>query len=94
MQKISISEIQRNLHTLDNFDIIEIIDKKRNKIKGYFIESKYASFVKELSSKVGHEKKGRVSLKGMLHQYANTQNIKEEETAWKRHIIEKYSQND
>ena len=94
MQKISISEIQRNLHTLDNFDIIEIIDKKRNKIKGYFIESKYASFVKELSSKVEHEEKERVSLKGILHQYANAKNMNEEENAWKQHIIEKYSQND
>jgi hypothetical protein len=35
MQQISISQIQRNLHTLDNFDIIEVIDKKRNKVKGW-----------------------------------------------------------
>ena len=94
MQKISISEIQRNLHTLDNFDIIEIIDKKRNKIKGYFIESKYASFVKELSNKIEHEEEKNVSLRGIFHQYANAKKMNEEETAWKRHIIKKYSQND
>jgi len=28
MQQISISEIQRNLHKLDNFDIIEVIENK------------------------------------------------------------------
>jgi hypothetical protein len=28
MQQLSISEIQRNLHKLDAFDIIEVIDKK------------------------------------------------------------------
>jgi len=43
MQQISISDIQRNLHKLDNFDIVEIIDKKRNQVKGYFIDNKYAN---------------------------------------------------
>jgi len=46
MQQISISEIQRNLHKLDNFDIIEVVDKKRHKVKGYFVDSKYLSFIK------------------------------------------------
>jgi len=30
MQTVSVSQIQRNLHQLNKFDIIEIIDKKRN----------------------------------------------------------------
>ena len=34
MQQLSISEIQRNLHKLDSFDIIEVIDRKRDKVKG------------------------------------------------------------
>ena len=48
MNTISISEIQRNLHKLDNFDIIEVIDKKRHKIKGYFLDKKYQVFVEQL----------------------------------------------
>lgn len=46
MQQISISDIQRNLHKLDNFDIIEVVDK--NKIKGYFIDSKYIYIIQQL----------------------------------------------
>ncbi len=90
MDQISISEIQRNLHHLDSFDIIEVIDKKRNKIKGYFIESKYASFVEELSRKVENSKKKPHSLRGVLHRYADTSKIDAEEQAWKEHLLKKY----
>jgi len=48
MNTISISDIQRNLHKLDNFDIVEVVDKKRNQIKGYFLDKKYHDFVEEL----------------------------------------------
>jgi hypothetical protein len=48
MQTISISEIQRNLHKLDSFDIIEVVDKKRNQIKGYFLDKKYHGYVEEI----------------------------------------------
>ena len=94
MQQISISEIQRNLHKLDDFDIIEIIDKKRNKIKGYFIESKYASFVEELSSKVASKQQKSISLRGVLHSYANANKIESEKEAWKIHTLKKYSIDD
>lgn len=94
MQQISISEIQRNLHKLDDFDIIEIIDKKRNKIKGYFIESKYASFVEELSLKVEDKQKKRTSLRGVLHSFANTSKLEGEKEAWKMHTLKKYSLDD
>jgi len=91
MEQISISEIQRNLHKLNDFDIIEVIDKKRNKIKGYFIESKYASLVEELSKKVQKKKKEhKKSLRGALSKYADPSKIKDEEGAWQRHVIEKY----
>jgi len=90
MEQISISEIQRNLHKLDDFDIIEIIDKKRDKIKGYFIESKYASLVEELARKVQSKKKKK-SAAGSLHAYANLDLLDQEEGAWERHVIEKYS---
>jgi len=94
MQQISISEIQRNLHNLDNFDIIEVIDKKRNKVKGYFIESKYASFVEELSKKVEKTNQKQPSLKGILHRYADKSKIQAEDRAWKQHILKKYAQHD
>ena len=48
MNTISISEIQRNLHKLDNFDIVEVVDKKRHQIKGYFLDKKYHDVVEEL----------------------------------------------
>lgn len=93
MRQISISDIQRNLHKLDDFDMIEIIDKKRNKVKGYFIESKYASFVEELSQKVERSKKP-TSLRGVLHRYANNSKHTQEENAWKQHLMKKHSKND
>jgi hypothetical protein len=49
MQTLSISDIQRNLHKLDDFDIVKIIDRKRNKTKGYFISDKYHGYVEELA---------------------------------------------
>jgi len=56
MNTISISDIQRNLHKLDNFDIVEVVDKKRHQIKGYFLDKKYHDFVEELF-KVQEDKK-------------------------------------
>jgi len=94
MHQISISDIQRNLHKLNDFDIIEVIDKKRNKIKGYFIESKYASFVEEISQKVESPKKDNTSLRGILHDYADVDKMEEEEKAWKRDILKKYTTDD
>lgn len=38
MDQISISEVQRNLHKLDDFNIVKIVDKKRNGVKGYYIK--------------------------------------------------------
>ncbi len=91
MEQISISEIQRNLHKLNDFDIIEVIDKKRNKIKGYFIESKYSSLVEELAQKVQKKKEEhKKSLRGALSEYADPSKIKDEENAWRDHVIEKY----
>jgi len=48
MNTISISDIQRNLHKLDNFDIVKVVDKKRHQVKGYFLDKKYHNFVEEL----------------------------------------------
>jgi len=60
MNTISISEIQRNLHKLDNFDIIEVVDKKRNQIKGYFLDKKYHDFVEELFEEKETKKENRL----------------------------------
>ncbi|MCD6212664.1 MAG: hypothetical protein J7J02_06740 [Sulfurovum sp.] len=63
MNTISISDIQRNLHKLDNFDIVEVVDKKRNQIKGYFLDKKYHDFVEELFQK--KENKNASKLKAL-----------------------------
>ena len=56
MKTISISDIQRNLHKLDNFDIVEIVDKKRHQVKGYFLDKKYHDMVMELFNKENNKK--------------------------------------
>jgi hypothetical protein len=91
MQQLSISEIQRNLHKLDGLDIVEIVDKKRHKVKGYFLDSKYMSLIKELIKKEAESQKIIESLGGALHQYANVSSIGQEKDAWKQHIEEKYA---
>ncbi len=92
MQQLSVSEIQRNLHKLDGVDIVEIIDKKRHKVKGYFLDSKYMSLIKELVKKEEADRNLAESLGGALHQYADVSSIAQEKDAWKQHIEEKYAQ--
>lgn len=90
MQQISISEIQRNLHKLDGFDIVEVIDKKRNQVKGYFIDNKYAGFVQELFESQFKKENEEDTLGGSLHKYANPSLIEKEDEAWKEHIAQKH----
>jgi len=91
MTQISISQLQRNLHRLDGLGIAEIVDKKRNKVKGYFIDSQYAEYVEEVSQKIEDAgQKPKQSLRGILHQYADPSKIPLEKGAWRRHVIEKY----
>ena len=91
MQQISISEIQRNLHKLDGFDIVEVIDKKRDKVKGYFLDSKYVSFINELIEQKAQSNKKSKDLAGALHRYAKPELLEKEEGAWKKHIEKKYA---
>ena len=91
MQQISISDIQRKLHKLDGFDIVEIVDRKRNKVKGYFIDSRYISFVKELLEKNKKQAVLADDLAGSLHKYADPQLIKDEEGTWQKHLQKKYT---
>ena len=91
MQQLSVSEIQRNLHKLDGLDIVEIIDKKRHKVKGYFLDSKYMSLIKELVKKEEADHDLAESLGGALHRYADVSSMAQEKDAWKRHVEEKYA---
>jgi hypothetical protein len=90
MQQISISDIQRNLHKLDGFDIVEIIDKKRNQVKGYFIDNKYAGFVQELVESQFKIKNQQDSVGGSLQKYANPSLLEDEDRGWKEHLEEKH----
>ena len=51
MKTLSISQIQRELHHLSNFDIIEVVDKKRDVVKGYFLDLKYKSLIDSIRKK-------------------------------------------
>ncbi len=48
MKTFSISQIQRELHHLHDFDILEIVDKKKDAIKGYFLDVRYKDIVEKL----------------------------------------------
>ena len=88
MQQISISDIQRNLHKLNNFDIIEVVDKKKNKIKGYFIDSKYIYIIQQLIDI--NNKKNIINTAGSLQHYANPSLMEKEKEAWQQHTARKY----
>ena len=70
MDSVSISEIQRNLHKLDDFDIVEVVDKKRNLLKGYFLDKKYRKFIEELSTIKENEKSDKLKALENLGSYA------------------------
>jgi hypothetical protein len=67
MQTISISDIQRNLHKLDDFNIVEIVDKKRNKIKGYFLDSSYQPLIEKLIGKKEQQKNNLLNIVGIVN---------------------------
>ena len=67
MQTISISEIQRNLHKLDGFDIVEVVDKKRNQIKGYFLDSSYQELIEKLIGKKQKKNQELLNIVGIVN---------------------------
>lgn len=67
MQTISISEIQRNLHKLDDFNIVKIVDKKRNQIKGYFLDSSYKSLIDSIIGKREAKKNNLLNIIGIIN---------------------------
>ena len=92
MEQIGISDIQRNLHKLDGFDIVEIIDKKRGHVKGYFVDKKHAHAIQKLIKQQQKTKSNSSKLAGALQPYSNTDLIEKESDAWEKHIIKKYQQ--
>lgn len=67
MKTISISEIQRNLHKLDGFNIVKIVDKKRNQIKGYFLDSSYQPLVEKLIGAKKEKKDRLLNIVGIIN---------------------------
>ncbi len=67
MQTISISDIQRNLHKLDDFNIVKIVDKKRNLVKGYFLDSSYKSLIDSIVDKKEAKKNNLLNIVGIIN---------------------------
>jgi len=67
MQIVSISDIQRNLHKLNGFDIVEVVDKKRNEIKGYFLDSSYKPFIDALVGEKEKKKSNLLNIVGIVN---------------------------
>ncbi|WP_187646870.1 hypothetical protein [Nitrosophilus labii] len=60
-KKIGIRELARNIKILDEYDLIEIEDKKTKKSKGIFVSNKYADEIKKLiEEKEKREKEERL----------------------------------
>lgn len=91
MQQISISDIQRNLHKLKDFDIIEIVDKKRDKVKGYFVDKKYAHAIQALIEQHRENNIAAKNTAASLRSYASPSLQEKEKTAWQKHVEDKYS---
>ena len=89
MKQISVSQLQRNLHQLDGLGIVEIVDRKRNAVKGYFLDSRYVGYVREIAEKIDH-KQTQKSARGMLKSYADPKRMDGEKEAWKEHVIDHY----
>ncbi len=55
MKTLNMSQIQRELSLLNNFDIIKIVDRKKNITKGFFVDVKYSEEIKNIEKQ--HNKK-------------------------------------
>jgi hypothetical protein len=82
MKTLSISQVQRELHHLDNFDIVEIVDKKRDIVKGYFVDIKYKSVIEALA-----EKEKKQSFSAFAGMWEGRDDVNEQtlrEKAWRK----------
>ena len=58
---IGIRELARNSHLLDEYDYVDIEDKKTHKYKGLFVSAKYAKEFKEiLDKRIAQEKQEKL----------------------------------
>jgi len=69
--KVGVREISRNFNILQDYDYVEVEDKKSNTTKGLFVSAKYANEVKEfLDTKLKAQKQKKIdelnSFTGML----------------------------
>jgi len=71
MQTISVSDIQRNLHKLDAFNIVEIVDKKRHITKGYFLDTSYKPLIESLVRSEKEQKEGLLRIAGVINDGAD-----------------------
>ena len=75
MKSLSVSEIQRNLQNLNDFDVLEIVDKKRNVVKGYFLDGRYKSLIDELLQKRDSNRKNLMGLIGSVSSQQSDQTV-------------------
>jgi len=75
MQSLSVSEIQRNLQNLNDFDVLEIVDKKRNVVKGYFLDGRYKALIDELLQKRDSNRKNLMGLIGSVSSQQSDQTV-------------------
>ena len=57
MNSYGITDIQNKPSLIKSIDIAEIIDKRANLSLGYFISSKYDSYIKPIIEKIDREEK-------------------------------------
>jgi len=63
VMKIGIRDLVRNAKMLDNYDYLEIEDKKTHKHKGIFVSAKYSKEIKEyIDKKIAKEKKRQLAI--------------------------------
>ncbi len=89
IHKMGVREFAKDFNKLQEFDIIEIIDKKTNTLKGIFLSKKEALKYKEFLEKEKKKKKEEKLAKIM--QYAGTMEIEERleklsKQEWKKEI--------
>ncbi len=56
-QKVGIRDVMRNFKILEQYDIVEIEDKKTKKLKGLFISEKWAKELKDNIEKMIEQKR-------------------------------------
>jgi len=69
-KKVGIREVSRNFSILDEYDYVEIEDKKTHEVKGMFISSKYIEEFKDFLDQKKQEKLDRLKKfagKGKTH---------------------------